>query len=217
MYTPLITDGSKKFGNNRWYTYSDKLKRPIFLFSDLEYEHWLLIETNPLIIDFCEQPKLMKTVLNGTIHTSITDMWVKFVDGTEKFIEVKYSKDLQKLQVKKQISTQKQWCIENGFQHEIATEIIIRNNPILLSNLKFLIKLLKQYEFDNEIISFQIIKLLSESPMKKIKIQQIVDYTNIVQNHILIVIGQLIFKNKILSNIDKQTFGFNSEVWIDAK
>lgn len=39
MYTPVITDRSKRFGNNRWYSSSPKLKRKVYLFSALEYEH----------------------------------------------------------------------------------------------------------------------------------------------------------------------------------
>ncbi|MCU5086389.1 hypothetical protein OCA23_24095 [Bacillus cereus] len=54
MYKPLITNANKKFVINRWISYSSKLQREVFLFSDLEYEHWLIIESNPTIIDFCE-------------------------------------------------------------------------------------------------------------------------------------------------------------------
>lgn len=62
VYT-LITDGSKRFGNNRRLSYSSKLKRDVFIFSDLEYEHWLLIESNPKIVEkthFVEVPKVVK-------------------------------------------------------------------------------------------------------------------------------------------------------------
>ena len=67
MYKPLITDGSKKFGNNRWLSYSSKLKRDVYLFSDLEYEHWLLVESDPKIVEFCEQALLMESFINGKI------------------------------------------------------------------------------------------------------------------------------------------------------
>lgn len=59
MYKPLITNANKKFVINRWISYSFKLQREVFLFSDLEYEHWLIIESNPIIIDFCESALLM--------------------------------------------------------------------------------------------------------------------------------------------------------------
>lgn len=40
MYKLLISNTSKKFVINRWISYSSKLQREGFLFSDLEYEHW---------------------------------------------------------------------------------------------------------------------------------------------------------------------------------
>src|SRR5690606_20275667 len=140
MYKPLITDGSKRFGNNRWQSYSSKLKRDVFLFSDLEYEHWLLVESNPKIIEFCEQALLMEAFVNRKLQTSIIDMWVKFDNGKEEFIEVKYTSDLSKEKVKKQIAVQKNWCKEHGFQHHVRTEEHIRANQLLLSNLKLIMK-----------------------------------------------------------------------------
>ncbi|MEI4620242.1 TnsA endonuclease N-terminal domain-containing protein [Bacillus cereus] len=109
MYKPLVTNVSKKYGNNRWVTYSSKLQREVFLFSDLEYEHWLMVESNPKIINFCEQPLVMTACINGKSVTSIVDMWVKYSDGSEEFIEIKYSSDLIKQKVINQIFTQKYW------------------------------------------------------------------------------------------------------------
>ena len=65
MFTPLITDTSKKFGNNRWLAYSNKLNRTVYLFSDLEYEHWLHLEFNSNIINFCETNKFHPFLICG--------------------------------------------------------------------------------------------------------------------------------------------------------
>ncbi|MGE7111499.1 hypothetical protein [Lysinibacillus sp. NPDC047702] len=51
--------------------YSNKLKRTVYLFSDLEYEHWLQIESDPDIIEFCEQPIKMEIIHNGKVLSSI--------------------------------------------------------------------------------------------------------------------------------------------------
>jgi hypothetical protein len=151
MYEPLITDGSKKYGNNRWLSYSSKLKRDVYLFSDLEYEHWLLVESNPKIVEFCEQALLIEVFVNGKLQTSIIDMWVKYDNGKEEFLEIKYSSDLSKEKVINQISIQKKWCNEHGFQHHIRTEEYIRANKLLLSNLKLLMKGSKQQKQQIEI------------------------------------------------------------------
>ncbi|KEP24869.1 hypothetical protein BA70_14805 [Bacillus zhangzhouensis] len=56
MYSPINIKRSSKFGNNYWEAYSPKLKRNVRLFSDLEYDFWVLVETDPKIPNFCERP-----------------------------------------------------------------------------------------------------------------------------------------------------------------
>lgn len=107
MYKPLITDASKKYGNNRWLAYSNKLKRVVYLFSDLEYEHWLQVETDPDIITFCEQPIKMEIIEDDRTHSSIIDMWVKYKNGEEAFIEIKYTNDLLKNLLKNKFMVKK--------------------------------------------------------------------------------------------------------------
>ncbi|WP_391205441.1 TnsA endonuclease N-terminal domain-containing protein [Psychrobacillus sp. L4] len=140
MYKPLIVDASKKYGNNRWVAFSHKINRMVYLFSDLEYEHWLLIESDANVVAFCEQPLKMEVLGDNKKSASIVDMWVRYKDGQETFIEVKYSKDLSKESVVKQINVQQLWCKANNISHEVRNERNIRSNPILLSNLKVLIK-----------------------------------------------------------------------------
>jgi hypothetical protein len=91
MYTPIPIKRSSKYGNNYWVSYSSKLGRNVRLFSDLEYDHWLLIETDPFIVSFCEQPLCIRQEMETDFVESIFDMWTIDVNGTETFIEVKYA------------------------------------------------------------------------------------------------------------------------------
>jgi len=213
MYKPLVTNGSKKYGNNRWVTYSSKLAREVFLFSDLEYEHWLMVESNPKIINFCEQPLVMTACINGKLVTSIVDMWVKYDDGNEEFIEIKYSSDLIKQKVISQIFTQKYWCAENGFQHRVRTEGDIRANRILLSNLKMLVKGNKQ-QIDTD--RYQVMKILKHNKTQKTTLNSLITATQIPSNRLLISIGLMILKGEICSNISQVYYGTNTEVWVNV-
>lgn len=94
MYTPLPMKRSSRYGNNYWEGKSLKLKRNVHLFSDLEYDHWLLIETDPKVNSYCEQPLRIKQYIDGEWVESIFDMWIEWNDGSETFIEVKYSDEL---------------------------------------------------------------------------------------------------------------------------
>ncbi|MES5957123.1 MULTISPECIES: TnsA endonuclease N-terminal domain-containing protein [Bacillus] len=216
MYKPLVTNFNKKYGNNRWVTYSFKLKREVFLFSDLEYEHWLMVESNPKVINFCEQPLVMTACIHGKLVTSIVDMWVKYEDGNEEFIEIKYSSDLIKQRVINQIFTQKYWCAANGFQHRVRTEGDICVNRILLSNLKVLVKGNKQQTQQIETDIYQVMKILKHNKTQKTTINSLITATQIPSNRLLISIGQMILTGEICSNISKEYFGTNTEVWVNV-
>ena len=210
LYKPLITDASKKYGNNRWLAYSNKLKRVVYLFSDLEYEHWLQVETDPSIINFCEQPIKMEIIENSRTHSSIIDMWVKYKNGEETFIEIKYSNDLLKESVKKQIYIQGVWCRANQIKHLIKTEKDIKLNPIKLSNLKLLIKQVSKSINPNS----QTIGFIKDHIMKEPKsIQQIANETKIEFQTLFNILCILLYEGSINCNFEVKHLGKYSEVW----
>ncbi|MED2035503.1 Tn7 transposase TnsA N-terminal domain-containing protein [Bacillus thuringiensis] len=215
MYKPLITNANKKFVINRWISYSFKLQREVFLFSDLEYEHWLIIESNPTIIDFCEQPLLMNAHINGKFMTSIVDMWVKYNTGQEEFIEIKYVSDLIKQTVINQIAIQKHWCNEHRFQHRVKTEEHIRTNRMLLSNLKILVKGQKQQKQQLDTDRYLIMKIL-KGATAKITLTFLIQETKLPQNRLFLSIGQMILNGEVYSNISQQYYGLNTEVWLNV-
>ena len=116
-----------KFGCNYWEVFSPKLERIVRMFSDLEFDNYILTETNPKIQTFCEQPIKIKTLVDGKEVISVIDMWIKYHSGKEVFIEVKYQSDINPANPKsqrsiRQIKAQKKWCEGNGFDHIVMTE-----------------------------------------------------------------------------------------------
>ncbi|WP_350302699.1 hypothetical protein [Peribacillus frigoritolerans] len=81
MYSPIPTKRSSKFGNNYWEAYSPKVKRNVRLFSDLEYDFWVLIETNPQISTYCERPLEIEQFYNrdDRIHKKTPSFLVNFL------------------------------------------------------------------------------------------------------------------------------------------
>ncbi|WP_445671398.1 TnsA endonuclease N-terminal domain-containing protein [Paenibacillus sp. FSL K6-3166] len=47
-----------------------------------------------LVETYCEQHKEISYVIDGKLHTSIFDMWIKYTNGEEEYIEVKYENEL---------------------------------------------------------------------------------------------------------------------------
>lgn len=127
------------YGNNLWQAFSQKLGRRVKSYSDLEFNHYILVESNPDIVSFCEQPVKVLGRVDEKDCASFMDMWILWRDGSEEFREVKYAKDLDKPRVIRQIEIQKSWCERNGFRHSIITEKEIYKNHVLLRNWKLIL------------------------------------------------------------------------------
>lgn len=211
MYTePLIKKRRGRYGNNHWIVYSLKLKRDVNLFSDLEYDHWILIETDPNVKTFCEQPE--KADNDG--ETSIFDMWTATEDGQETFFEIKYEEDLNKEEVAKQIDLQKRWCEMHGKKHQVRTEKDIRSNHFYLENLKDLLP----YVLNNSsIVEIDRFKVLTGLKGGSKTLKQLHHELDLGLPRLYEAIACLIYSGDISASIDKAYFGFETEVWINEE
>ncbi|MFZ5966497.1 MAG: TnsA endonuclease N-terminal domain-containing protein [Bacillota bacterium] len=105
----------------------------------MDYTH---VKFNCKIPDlYCEQPLKIKYFYNDDYVESIFDMWIRYYDNYEEFVEVKYTKELDPQNLKskraiRQITVQSLWCQDNNFGYKVQTEKSIRSNSIYLNNLK---------------------------------------------------------------------------------
>lgn len=218
LYTPIYPKGRGRYGNNYWEVYSPKLNRTVKLFSDLEYDHWLLIESNPNIKFFCEQPKKIIWPLNGNSIKSIFDMWVMYTNEQEVFLEVKYQKELDPKSPKSeraitQTTVQRAWCQNNGYNYELKTEKEIRSNQILLTNIKQMLPYLRLRNHDIETDKYKIIRLVKEGPITLNNI--LLELENLPNNRVHEAVFRLLYDGTLKSNIAEKYFGPLTEVWIN--
>jgi hypothetical protein len=141
--SPIWERPQTRYGNNRWVAYSPKLERNVILYSDLEYDHWVLVEATPAIKIFCEQPRRVRVQLPSGPVTTIFDMWILWDKQSQEYREIKYQRELLKAipgsRIYRQIQAQKKWCELDGFTHTVMTDEVIRGNSILLSNWKLIL------------------------------------------------------------------------------
>lgn len=213
-YVPLVTKRKGKYGNNFWYVYSPKIKRNVHLFSDLEYEYWLLIELDPDVIDFCEQPLKIQGFFGMQEVSSIFDMWINRKDGTQTFVEIKYERDLHTDRVRKQISIQRDWCEQNNYNYQIKTDRDIRTNRILLENAKELIPYISHSNIPIDTDVQRITQLIGKS---RFKMEELKNRLGIPYPRIKESVYRLIYEGKMLSNIDSVHLGLETEVWMHGK
>ncbi|MBB3112111.1 hypothetical protein FHS18_004189 [Paenibacillus phyllosphaerae] len=209
MYTtPLIKQRSGRYGNNHWIVYSPKIKREVNLFSDLEFDHWVTIETDWTVETFCEQPDKAE----GEEGTSIFDMWIKKKDGREIYFEIKYEKALTDEHVVKQIDIQKKWCEHHGKEHQVRTEKDIRSNEIYLENLKDILPYLLNNSTIVEIDSYKVAAQIKDGRKTLKELNQIL---NMNLPRLYEAVACLICSGEIRANLEKVYFGLETEVWID--
>lgn len=164
-YSPTWLLPANRFGNNRWIVFSIRLMRLIVLYSDLEYDHWVIVESNPRIISYCEQPLRVRVKLPSGFVTTVFDMWLLFDSGEEEFREIKYREQLTQPKTKRQIDAQKMWCGLKPARHEVFDQFVIRSNPLYLHSWKFILRcLVATHKANLKSLADRVFQLLANGP-----------------------------------------------------
>jgi hypothetical protein len=216
-YTSPVKNGPQnQYGNNRWEVYSPKLRRNVTLYSNLEYDHWVLVESDPEVLFFCEQPLKIKIELPiGTI-TTIFDMWIQWKSGEEEFREVKFEEELQEIssnsRVCRQIQAQKRWCEIKNKKYSVITEKNIRSNLIYLSNLRLILRHLGSEDIENiKLYSERILlMLLDQGASSLIDIEEI--FSDAESLTIRKAVFELIYSGRVITSLDEKPLNMHSKV-----
>ncbi len=214
MFSPIFKE-TKHYGNNRWFVFSPRLNREVCLNSDLEFDHYVLIEMNHKVADFCEYPFR----IHGEVDT-IPDMWIKWNDGVSELREIKYSNDLDfnsadyKPHIGAQINSQKKWCSENNQLHSVYTELEIRANLYYLKNMKQLFHYLtvpspEYRENCNKVLDRLNCKTMSFSDIYR-------ERRDISETEITEAVARLVANGIVTGNFDECLIGSNTRVWCCA-
>lgn len=212
MYKPIIRSKNVQRRSNLWNCKSYKIGRDVYFYSELEYENWILVETDPEVVEFCEKPRKVRGLVENRVYESTFDMWIKWRDGHEEFREVVYDKTLKTSQIKqRKIKIQENWCKENNFSHRIFTEHDNRIQP-KLKNLKAILPYIKEFNNLNELDIFKVKSQIIEEQqtLREIlsKIDSIERFSFFKSLFYLYYIGH----NDI--DIDETPISFNTKVWL---
>ena len=146
---PVWKQPRGSYGNNFWQMYSWKLDRDVHFYSNLERDHGVIMEADPNVAWFCEQPLRINIKLDGRDHKTVIDMLVHFSNGRKEYREVKYVRDLQRVEdhsrVARQLAAQQDWAIVTANEYKIVTEHEIRRNAVFIRNWKQILAYLATY------------------------------------------------------------------------
>lgn len=117
---------------------SQKCGRTIQLESSLEYDLAVILEFEPAVILYQEQPLELQVMMDDKIRTVYPDMMVFQDDGSTQVIEVKPAEKAQRPQIMKKFELEHQVLESLGYQFKVFTERDIRNGLRLKNSRKIL-------------------------------------------------------------------------------
>lgn len=212
---PIVMPRSSKYGNNYWNSDGPKVDmREVTLYSDLEFDNFVRVETTWEVETYCEQYPEISYVLDGELHTTIFDMQLKYRDGRVVCREVKYESELISddpcnYRTLRQIEAQRTYCVENGIIYEIMTDKFLRSNRNELENRLKIFSYVKNNPVPNETS-----KLLKYVRHERLTLQALSELTSIPYVQVLEASFWLFYHGKTLLNIDESIICKETEVWL---
>ncbi len=149
--------------SNLWLHYSPKADKDVVLASDIEFGHFLLVESDPDIEKVDYAPHKRVAAIAGEGIGTIVDAEVKKRDGQHQWREVKSSESLvqgKDARASLQILVQQKAAGLAGVEHVVFTEKVIYANPIRIRNWFNLIPWIAQVRYipiraqGNEVAAF---------------------------------------------------------------
>lgn len=202
------------YGSDYWVTYSYKLKRQLSLYSMLEFYQFIILEMDPKVELFCEQPLKIKGVFDGKKKNSVFDFWVKYKDESEEFQEVKSSSDLtgddrSAVRAKEQIAFQKKWCSDHGYNYKVISEDVIFDGQHRIPNLKILHSHLLRLGGVDETIANRLCKKLKS---KKLSLEEIFILNYAEKAEMMGIIAYLYYNGMVIIDLNKHPLDKDTEV-----
>lgn len=205
-----------------WSVFSKKINRIVNLYSTLEYDAWVHFETDPNVLEFCEQPFTAHITIDGKLHSTIFDFWIKYSDMHEELVEIKYSNKIKNLISEanngsiNQIKVQEEWCKANSYIYRILTELTIRKDVCYLTNLKRIYFSSLYFSNNTEIVN-RIINHFEHLTGNRIKLKQLLmEFTEIQSfNELLSIVSELYIEGKLHLDIKNDYISSETEVYLN--
>lgn len=111
--------------SNLWYVYSPKARADVVLRSDVEFGHFLLVESDANIVHVDYSPEKRIARIASVEYGTIVDAELTLRDGTRVWREVKRSEDVEQgaqTRANLQLMVQMKAAAFAGVTHELITD-----------------------------------------------------------------------------------------------
>lgn len=118
-----------------WYVFSPRTQRDWVLKSDLEWDHFVLAESDPLIATANYAPDSMSLEIDGAVQSVPIDAVVDFTDGRTEWREIRYANKSPDSNTTDRKAALRCGAAERlGAKYVLWTETEIHPNVTLLAN-----------------------------------------------------------------------------------
>jgi hypothetical protein len=113
-----------------------KMRRMIAFESLIEQDYLFLLDFDPDVASFCEQPVQIEYAWEGKVLHYTPDFHVIRSMG-EEYVECKPQKQVDRAENQRKFRAAREWCQQQGFQYRVVTDEEIRSGH-RLNNIKLL-------------------------------------------------------------------------------
>jgi hypothetical protein len=118
-----------------WYVFSPRTQRDWVLKSDLEWDHFVLAEADPLIVTANYAPDAMSLEVEGEVQSVPVDAVLNYTDGRTEWREIRYAnKSPDANTTDRRTGLRCDAAARMGVKYVLWTETEIRPNVTLLAN-----------------------------------------------------------------------------------
>lgn len=113
---------------------SAKSGRGLYMESLREWQALTLLEFDPRVACFATQPLLLAVCEGGQARRLVPDVFVRYVDGSGRLLEIKTSASLQSERVQRRLALAAAACEQLGIEYRVETE----PDRVLWRNIKWI-------------------------------------------------------------------------------
>lgn len=199
--------------NNYFAMFSCKAGRVMSFYSEPEFDNWALHELDPRVIAMCEEP--LRVSLPGSSKRPpkdyVLDLWVRYADGREEFIEVKPTSQLVEIEGGRRAPANweqvEAWMENKGAVCRFVTDDEIYSNPVLLANAHKITALAAQgYDLrtDEKLLDAIVHQISEASRLKLFELEQRLLDEDV--SRVRAAVGLLIIMGRVSSELDARAF-----------
>jgi hypothetical protein len=187
--------------------YSPKNKRQMKFFSSLEYQHALLLEGTPEVLQYCEQP--MKAALRGKAY--VFDCWIRWRDGRQELREVKPTEKLvlndNGARVPARWPEIVSWCDKQGYLSNFVTEKTLEPYEFVIRNWQRLVPyVLEAHERPRPDLENSLVLAVGDTP--RITLGQLSRaLAPERQGNVIAALANLLHKGRLMADLQHQRLG----------